>query len=125
MTDARMIVIYDGDCPFCRSYVRLMALRKRVGAVDLINARSDDGCVKEARDKGYDLNEGMLAIYGDGIYYGSDALALISTLSSNDNFAQRVLSRILANPARARFLYPLMKAGRRIILLILGKPKIL
>jgi hypothetical protein len=31
ITDNKMVVVYDGECPFCRNYVRLMSLRKAVG----------------------------------------------------------------------------------------------
>ena len=29
-------IVYDGDCPFCRSYVSLMKLREAVGKVTLV-----------------------------------------------------------------------------------------
>lgn len=119
-----MTVIYDGECPFCTSYVRLMALRKATGSVDLVNARSGDPRVQELQQRGYDLNEGMAAIYGGTVYYGSDALALISALSDGGGIAKRVLCRVLSNPRRARFLYPALKTGRRIVLRLLGRPKI-
>jgi len=35
-----MVIVYDGECPFCRNYIRLMELRKTVGNVDLVNART-------------------------------------------------------------------------------------
>ena len=36
----KMVIVYDGLCPFCTSYVRLMSLRRSVGAVELVDARS-------------------------------------------------------------------------------------
>lgn len=51
MSDAKMVVIYDGECPFCRSYVSLMALRDRVGQVDLVDARSNDPRVINVRER--------------------------------------------------------------------------
>lgn len=119
-----MTVVYDGQCPFCESYVRLMALRKSTGTVTLVDARSGDPCVKQLQKQGYDLNEGMVAIYGDTVYYGSDALSLISAISDRDGIAQQLLSRLLANPRRARYLYPVFKRGRRIALRLLGRPDI-
>jgi predicted DCC family thiol-disulfide oxidoreductase YuxK len=124
MNDTRMVVIYDGDCPFCRSYVKLMALRRRVGTVDLVDARSDDPRVTSAERDGYDLDEGMLAIYGGKTYYGGDAVALISALSSTDGGIQALLSKLLGNPTRARLLYPIMKFGRNLALRALGRSKI-
>ena len=36
-----MKIIYDGECPFCSKYVRLIQLKKTIGYVELINARVD------------------------------------------------------------------------------------
>ncbi len=38
ITDNKMVVVYDGECPFCRNYIRLMSLRKAVGDVELVDA---------------------------------------------------------------------------------------
>ena len=119
-----MIIVYDGECPFCASYVRLMALKKQVGAVELVDARSDHHSVRQLQGRGYDLDEGMAVIFGDAVYYGPDAVVLISELTEDGGWHQRLLSGLLRNPARARRLYPALKLGRRIALRLLGKPGI-
>lgn len=119
-----MTIVYDGECPFCRNYVRLMALRKAVGAVDLVDARSGAPAARRLVDLGYDLNEGMAAIYGGTVYYGSDAVVLISTLSRERGAAARFLAALLRDPARAKLLYPAMKLGRRVVLRLLGRSEI-
>jgi predicted DCC family thiol-disulfide oxidoreductase YuxK len=123
-TDNKMVIVYDGECPFCRNYVRLMALKRTVGNVDLVNARTPAPAVRKLVEFNYDMNEGMAAIYGDKIYYGSDAVVLISSMTSERGWAARLLAVLLRHPGRARFLYPFMKVGRRIALRILGKPLI-
>jgi predicted DCC family thiol-disulfide oxidoreductase YuxK len=40
ITDTKMVLVYDGECPFCRNYVRLMSLRKAVGDIELVDART-------------------------------------------------------------------------------------
>jgi predicted DCC family thiol-disulfide oxidoreductase YuxK len=119
-----MVIVYDGECPFCRNYVRLMELRRAVGNVDLVNARTAHPAVWKLVELGYDLNEGMVAIYGGKIYYGSDAVVLLSSMTTGRGWASRFLSVLLRRPARARSLYPYMKFGRRLALKILGKPLI-
>jgi predicted DCC family thiol-disulfide oxidoreductase YuxK len=121
MTDAALTVVYDGECPFCSNYVQLMALRRSVGAVALVDARSGGPVVDEITRRGYDLNHGMVVRYGPKLYYGADALVLLSSLSADGNAISRALSRLLRSPTRARFLYPAMKLGRRATLLILGR----
>jgi hypothetical protein len=53
-SDDKMVIVYDGECPFCRNYVRLMELRKVVGNVDLVNARTPHPAVSKLVELGYD-----------------------------------------------------------------------
>jgi predicted DCC family thiol-disulfide oxidoreductase YuxK len=121
IADDKLIVVYDGECPYCRNYVRLMALRKAVGHVDLINARTPDPAVRRLVELGYDLNEGMAAIYGGKIYYGSDSIVLLSSMAHETGWLGRLVAILLRDPNRARLLYPIMKVGRRVTLKLLGK----
>ena len=119
-----VVVVYDGDCPFCNSYVRLAALRNAVGSVELVDARTPDPRVRDVQKRGFDLNEGMIAIFGGKIYYGADALVLLSTLSGNRGLFARLLSRLFSDPGRAHRLYPALKTGRLIALKLLGRSQI-
>ena len=119
-----MDIVYDGECPFCRNYVRLMELSKAVGTVDLVNARTPHPAVWKLVELGYNLNEGMVAVYGGKIYYASDAVVLLSSMTNRRGWAGRFLAVLLRRPARARLLYPYMKVGRHFALKILGKPLI-
>lgn len=121
MTDAALTVVYDGECPFCSNYVRLMALRRSVGTVALVDAREGGPVVEDVTRRGYDLNNGMVVRHGQTLYYGPDALVLLSTLSEDRGAIGRVLSRLLRSPSRARLLYPMMKFGRRATLALLGR----
>jgi predicted DCC family thiol-disulfide oxidoreductase YuxK len=122
--DGGLIVVYDGECPFCRNYVRLMALRRAAGRVELVDARTPAPAVSELVQLGYDLNEGMIAVFGRSIYYGTDAMVLLSSLASERGWVGRLVAFLLRNPRRARLLYPIMKLGRRIVLKSLGIPLI-
>jgi predicted DCC family thiol-disulfide oxidoreductase YuxK len=122
--DESLVIVYDGKCPFCTNFVRLMTLRQSIGRVDLVDARSGAAVVNDLQSKGYDLNEGMAALYGDKVYYGADAVSLISLLAGDGNWGAKSLARLLRNSRRARFLYPLMKVGRRFVLRVLGIPDI-
>jgi predicted DCC family thiol-disulfide oxidoreductase YuxK len=117
-----IVVIYDGECPFCANYVALMNLRNAVGRVTLIDARTGAAPVKSLVERRYDLNEGMAVISGDSVYYGKDAVTFLSKLTNSRNWAGRLLGKLLSNPGRVAVLYPVMKLGRRITLRVLGKP---
>jgi predicted DCC family thiol-disulfide oxidoreductase YuxK len=114
----RDLIIYDGDCIFCQNYVRLLHLRETVGRVDLVNARSDDPRVKRYMREGYDLNEGMLFVYRGRVYHGADAVHVLAGLSSPLTGFSWINQAIFSNRALANLLYPLLKAGRRLTLLV-------
>lgn len=121
---SHMQVIYDGECPFCTNYIGLMKLRESVANVEIIDARTDHPALRTLADRGYDLNEGMVVIYHGEIYYGKDAVIFLSSLSGGLGLAGRIVSAILRNERRSRYLYPIMKAGRRATLAALGRSKI-
>ena len=67
-------LLYDGDCPFCSNYVRMMRLRKAAGPIALLNMRDHPELAAHHRAQGYDLNQGML-LHLDGCdYWGADAI---------------------------------------------------
>jgi predicted DCC family thiol-disulfide oxidoreductase YuxK len=117
-------VVYDGECPFCTNYVGLMKLRKSIQKVELIDARTDHPTVRMLSLRGYDLNEGMVVVYNDEVHYGKDAVVALSALSGNLGLPGRIVSAILRSERRSAFLYPILKAGRRATLALLGRSKI-
>ena len=107
MTDqSSIIIVYDGECPFCSNYVRLMTLRETVGRVGLVNARQSHPFVRDLQTAGYDLNEGMAVIFGGKIYHAYEAVTLLSRLSDTSSVSARALSALLRDPARARRIIP-------------------
>jgi predicted DCC family thiol-disulfide oxidoreductase YuxK len=125
MNTEGIVVVYDGACPFCSNYVRLMRLRRSAGPVKLVDARSNDPIVQELQSSGLDLDEGMVVIFGQKTYYGKDAVVMLSALSDTGKLLGGLLAFLLRSPFRASILYPYMKVGRRITLLAIGIPRIL
>lgn len=115
------LIIYDGDCIFCQNYVRLVHLREMVGKVDLVDARSDDPRVAEYQRQGYDLNEGMIFVWNGRVYHGSDAVNVLGGLSTTTTWFNTINRMVFSSPLASRALYPLLKIGRRITLLVRGK----
>ena len=115
------LIIYDGDCVFCNNYVRLLKLKQSIGAVELLDARSDDPRVADYWRQGYDLNRGMLFVHAGRIYHGDEAINVLASLSSDSTFFNRINGAVLSNAQTAKLLYPLLKLGRRAVLLLRGK----
>ena len=115
------LIVYDGDCVFCANYVRFLRLRESIGPVELLDARSGDPRVEAYWRQGYDLNEGMLFVHRQRIYYGDEAINVLASLSGDSSLFNRVNGFLLSNEPTARFVYPILKLGRRVVLKLRGK----
>lgn len=119
-----LTIVYDGECPFCSAYVRLVRLKEAAGPVRLIDARRDPEAVSLLRRKGIEIDDTMAVTYGGAIYAGAEAIELLSLLSSDAGFLNRIMARLLRDKRRAKRLYPLLRAGRNLALLLLGRRRI-
>jgi predicted DCC family thiol-disulfide oxidoreductase YuxK len=117
-------VVYDGECPFCSNYVKLLRLRDAAGPVRLVDARSDDPAVKRVTDAGLDLDEGMALIDGDKIWHGQDCLNRLALMSTPSGVFNRLNAAVFRSPAASKALYPLLRGGRNLALRMLGRKKI-
>lgn len=115
------LVIYDGECPFCRNFARLIRLREAVGPVELLDARSGDDRVVAYQRRGYNLNLGMLFVWRGEIYYAGDAVHMIGRLSNPVSWFNRLNAALFANRAVARLLYPVLNLSRLLGLVLRGK----
>ena len=120
-TERQIWVVYDGECPFCSSYVQLYRIRERVGQVHLVDARSVQPIVAEIRRAGLDLDEGMVVKSQGRLYHGADAMNLLAVLGSEGTLFNRLNRALFSRPRLARFLYPPLVRGRRLALRLLGR----
>jgi predicted DCC family thiol-disulfide oxidoreductase YuxK len=120
-SEQQSLIVYDGDCVFCNNYVRLLKLKEAIGEVELLDARSKDPRVERFWREGYDLNQGMLFVHAGRIYHGDEAINVLASLSGSSTIFNRVNGVVLSNAQTARLLYPVLKLGRRFVLLVRGK----
>jgi predicted DCC family thiol-disulfide oxidoreductase YuxK len=106
---ATLRIIYDGDCPFCSSYVALLRLREQYD-VRLVDARKEPAL---AAQYGLDLNEGMIVDLDGKVHHGARAVSLLSRLSGTIS--------PLRSERVARAVYPLFRFGRNVALKVLGR----
>ncbi|MXU65350.1 DCC1-like thiol-disulfide oxidoreductase family protein [Oceanomicrobium pacificus] len=117
-------IVYDGECPFCSAYVRMVRLRDAVGPVRLIDARSDDPLVQELKAAGYDLDEGMAVRLDGRIYHGDECMHLLAMMTTRSGLFNRALRVAFRSERAARILYPPLVLGRNTTLRLLGRSKI-
>jgi len=124
MTAEGLTIIYDGECPFCSSYVRMARLREAAGAVELVDARSDDPRVTDALEAGLDLDDGMVVLWRGERHYGDAAVHLIALMSGEGGFGNRLQRRVFRSRRVASALYPWLVRGRRLWLRLAGRAPI-
>jgi predicted DCC family thiol-disulfide oxidoreductase YuxK len=118
------IIVYDGECPFCSSYVELVSLKESIGAVELKNARDGGPEVEKIIASGFDLDEGMVLLYEGTYYHGAACLHMITLLSAPETTFNRICRMLFRSERMAKILYPVLRAGRNAILRLLGRKKI-
>ncbi|WP_420392519.1 DCC1-like thiol-disulfide oxidoreductase family protein [Acuticoccus sp.] len=124
MSEADATIVYDGECPFCSAYVKMVRLKDSVGRVELVNARDGGSLVDEIRAKGYDLDEGMVLKMNGQLYHGDDCLHRIALLSTRSGAFNRLTGVIFRSRTASKALYPFLRAGRNTTLRVLGRSKL-
>jgi len=123
MATPKNFLLYDGDCPFCSNYVRMLQLQKAVGPIDLLNMRDHPDLAVAYKAQGYDLNQGMLLHLDGQDYWGADCINRLALISTGNDFFNSVNAAVFRNPCLSTALYPFMRTGRSLALTLLGKKK--
>lgn len=121
---SEIYIVYDGECPFCSEYVKMVRLREAVGKVNLVNARDNHPAVNFAVAKGVDLNEEMALIINGEIHSGPDCMHRIALMSTGAGPFNALMARVFSSPRTARVLYPFLRTGRNLTLRLMGRRRI-
>lgn len=123
MNHQKLLIVYDGACPFCTGYVALLRLRESI-QVELLSARSTDERINQFLALGYRLDDGMLLQIDDSIYVGAEAMHQLAIISNRNGIVNRMQRFVFSRKWLAQLLYPLLRSGRRLVLLIRRAPLI-
>lgn len=119
-----MLIVYDGDCHFCRAYVNLLRLQQTIGPVELLSARSGDARVSHFVQQGIDLDQGLLVVTASQRYSGAEAMHWLAMQLPAHSLAERLHAAVFRRRWLAHLLYPLLRLGRRVWLALRGLPLI-
>lgn len=117
-------VYYDGDCPFCSKYVTLMRLKETVGQVKLVDLRNDQSAKEELISEGFDLDKGMVVEMDGYRVEGAEAVNQLALLSTPSSLFNRFNKMVMSSKSIANVLYPFLRAGRWLVLFLLGREQI-
>lgn len=124
MSDARKTgevwLVYDGECPVCNTYCRYARIRDAVGELHLVDARQPGALMDEITAAGLDIDQGMVVKFEGVLYYGPEAIRMLTLLSTPSGLFNRINYLFFGGRGRAGFFYPAGKAVRNVILKIMG-----
>lgn len=117
-------IVYDGECPFCSEYVKLLRLREVIGKVSLVNAREDHPAVRYAISQGVDLDQEMALIMHGQLYSGPDCMHRLALMSTRAGPFNAIMARLFSSRKAAGFLYPFLRTGRNLTLRLMRRRRI-
>ncbi len=118
--------VYDGECPICQHAANALQIRKALGPLNLLDARESGGhpLMTQINDRALSLDEGMVIYHDGNFYHGRHALEFMAVFGASDGLFNRINRLLFRSKWRARVFYPVMRAGRNILLRMRGKDKI-
>jgi predicted DCC family thiol-disulfide oxidoreductase YuxK len=119
-----ILLVYDKECPLCNAYCRMARIKESVGNLRLVDARDPSAVMDEITLKGLDIDQGMVLKVDDNLYYGSDAIHILSLMSSRSGIFNRLTYWVFRSRGLSHFLYPILRFFRNLLLKLLGKTKI-
>ncbi|MGB3807012.1 MAG: DCC1-like thiol-disulfide oxidoreductase family protein [Erythrobacter sp.] len=117
-------VLYDGECPFCSAYVKMVRLQDAVGKVRLVDAREGGPELAEVRAAGYNIDEGMVLKYDGVLHHGDECIHVLSLMTTRSGLLNRLNAWVFRSRRRSQLLYPVLKGGRNAALSLMGRTKI-
>jgi predicted DCC family thiol-disulfide oxidoreductase YuxK len=119
--DRDVWLVYDGECPICRTYCVRARIQDSVGRLHLVDAREPGPLMDEITTAGLDIDQGMVVKLDGVLYYGPEAMRVLTLMATRAGWFNRV-SRAFFGGDRSRWSYPLAKALRNVLLRALGIP---
>jgi predicted DCC family thiol-disulfide oxidoreductase YuxK len=120
----KIVIVYDKQCPACDYYCKLVRIKQTVGDLVLHDAREGGPIVEEVTARGWDIDQGMVVKAGTELYYGSEAIHVLSLMGTNQGFFNRLAYWSFRSRLVSKLLYPILRFFRNLLLKLLGKSKI-
>ncbi len=119
-----ILLVYDKQCPACHFYCNLVRLRESIGPLVLVDAREPSEVMDEITAARLDVDQGMVLKVGSTLHYGSDAIHMLSLLSTRSGVFNRLSYWCFRSKRVSGFVYPVLRAWRNFLLKTLRRNKI-
>lgn len=118
--------VYDGDCPICEHAAKALRIKQSLGDLHLLDARNatPSPLLAAINENKLDLDEGMVIYHNGSFYHGRTALRFMSVYGAPKGVFNHINRLLFQFEPMAKVLYPVMRAGRNLLLKLRGKSKI-
>lgn len=125
------VVVYDGQCPFCRAYVASLEGKvleceagsedkAKQGGLNKVDARCSPELVEQLLAANIDINAGIALIKNEQVYQGAEALSLLAREHAAPGLMAGAHHRLLRFRLASRLLYPALRLLRNSYLRLVG-----
>jgi predicted DCC family thiol-disulfide oxidoreductase YuxK len=122
-TVSPIMLVYDGDCPICSAYCKALAIRQLESRFEIINARQYHPILEVINERGLNLDEGFVLKIDNDYFHGAEAINRLALISTGVGLFNRLNYFIFKSAYLSRIFYPFLRAGRSILLHLLGRRK--
>lgn len=102
----------------------MVKIRESVGELRIVDAREQSDVLDEITARGLDIDQGMVLKMGEQLYYGADAIHMLSLIGTRSGIFNRLNYWLFRSESVSRVLYPVLRFFRNLLLKFLGKSKI-
>jgi hypothetical protein len=102
----------------------MVRVRESAGNLVLIDAREPGPLMDDINAAGLDIDQGMVLVVGERMYYGSDAIHALAIMGTRSGIFNRLTYWCFRSRKISGVLYPVLRAGRNLLLKILGRTKV-
>ena len=117
-------LIYDGDCPICSATANGIQIQKAAGNLLLVNARNKHPILETIKNKGLNLDKGIVVINDQQFFHGAAAINFLALIGTSSNTFNKLNVILFRNKYLANTLYPVLCSIRNCILKLKGVSKI-
>lgn len=117
-------LLYDGECPVCSRCVAWSNLKDIRPDIQLLNAREHPPLVALWREQGVEINDSMVLKLGELRLSGHEAVSAIARLDDKRQGLWTQAMRFISRESISKPLYPLLVAGRKLLLRLLRRKPI-
>lgn len=121
----KVTIVYDRRCPICRRLVAATRLRERAASLELVDARTEALENIQGKDlRALDFDAGFAVVVDGEVHHGADGARALALLTEPTGVIFRLFRFLVRTPGRSRVWYPVFRAGRWLLLRLLGIPVI-